>query len=61
VGSRCTLEVVNFFNFLYASNVIIFLESVEKEDVCDMILDETSSKAFENAIDRQVMMCFSVS
>ena len=30
------------------------LENVLREDVCDMVIDETSAALFDSAIDRQV-------
>lgn len=32
----------------------MLLANVEREDVCDMVLDDDTVNVFENAVDRQV-------
>jgi hypothetical protein len=34
--------------------LFVSIENVVREDVCDMVVDETSASSFESAIDRQV-------
>ncbi len=52
----CTIIVSNNFNlklhepYLCASNA----EKVDREDVCDLIVDSAIAKQFEEAVDRQV-------
>ena len=37
-----------------------FKQNIKLEDVCDVTLDEASVKAFENAVDRQVIVIYFV-
>jgi hypothetical protein len=39
---------------MFPVSFLAFLVDVDREDVCDMILDKNSAKAFESAVDQQV-------
>jgi hypothetical protein len=44
----------SFIIFFFCFGLKVSVVDVNREDVCDMILDKTSSSSFENAVDRQV-------
>jgi hypothetical protein len=52
---------MHYRGFIIARSFLLFrfkfsVVDVNREDVCDMILDKTSSSSFENAVDRQVSL-----
>lgn len=50
---RCTSEVMSI-KFTTSAIYNFILGNVEKEDVCDMVLDSSTALEFEHAVDRQV-------
>lgn len=61
----CTTKVrklgIVFFRSVYGNIVLMVLcssENVNREDVCDLVLDADSVTAFETAVDRQVHLIF---
>ena len=52
VALKCTLGVRIYFSHSCAS--LLFAVNVDREDVCDMILDKDTVSVFNKAVEQQV-------